>query len=81
MEILREETRNYRDAGGRKHSVRYCLYREGNNYGLSVEDGMGYEDRVRDVTTRREWGEELFALLHRNLVTPVTLRDVLEDLL
>lgn len=43
--------------------------------------GGGDHASVRDLTTRRERAEEVLELLARNLVTPVTLWDVVQDLL
>lgn len=37
--------------------------------------------RVEDITTSREQAEQLLHRLRRNRVTPVTLRDVIEDTL
>lgn len=78
---VKETTRTYTDEDGRTHRVDYCLFYDAGGYGLSVWDSRGYGDRVGDVTTRREWAEELFRLMSDNLVTPVALREVLEDLL
>ena len=47
-------------------------------YGVSVECG-GEEDSVRQLARSRERVEALLDSLARGVVTPVTLRDVVED--
>ena len=47
-------------------------------YGVSVEYG-GEEDSVRQLAGSRERVETLLAALARGSVTPVALRDVVED--
>ena len=85
MERVRWADARYRDEAGREHTLRYDLLLEagveGVRYGVSVQDRAGDGAQVRDLTSRRERAEEVLALLARNTVTPVTLRDVIDDLL
>ena len=48
-------------------------------YGIRIEKQNGEWDEVRDITTSRTQIDELFRLLCRNDVTPMSLRDILED--
>lgn len=81
MKLLREDSRTYLDLKGVEHRLVYRLFCAQGRYGLEVEDKLGYGATVRDVTTRPVRAEELFRLVRDHLVTPVTLRDVLEDAL
>ena len=75
---------HYVDLQGLSHCLEYqLLVEEGEpcRYGVAVLDRDGESVRVRDLTTRRERAEQVLELLRRNLVTPVTLGDVVEDLL
>ena len=49
------------------------------DYGVEVCSSDGDSDCVRGITVCREDAAELLRLLARNTVTPVTLRDVIED--
>lgn len=76
--------KEYVDLKGQAHRLEYYLLEEPGQpcrYGVAVLDRGGERAAVRDVTSLRERAEEVLALLARNLVTPVTLRDVVEDLL
>lgn len=81
MEKVQSVRRNYTDLSGREHELEYILWNADGNYGIAIEDAGGYGDRIWNLTTRRERAEEIFSLLVRHLVTPISLRDVLEDLL
>lgn len=76
--------KEYVDLSGRPHRLEYYLLEEPGQpcrYGVAVLDPGGDRAAVRDVTSLRSRAEEVLTLLARNLVTPVTLRDVVEDLL
>lgn len=75
------KTKDYVDLKGARHTLRYCIILEPEGFGVAIRDSTGEAAVVRDLTTRRSRAEEVLALLERNLVTPVTLRDVIEDLL
>ena len=49
------------------------------SYGVKVVGAGGEDAEVRHVTVRVERIDALMELLTRNVVTPVTLRDVVED--
>lgn len=49
------------------------------DYGIEVCSSSGDGDCVRGITVCREEAAALLHLLARNTVTPVTLRDVMED--
>jgi hypothetical protein len=49
------------------------------HYGIRIEKQDGEWDEVRDITTSQSRIEELFELLWRNGVTPMSLREILED--
>ena len=75
---------HYVDLSGRSHVLEYRLLEEEGEpcrYGVAVLDRNGDCARVRDLTTRRGRADAVLELLRRNLVTPVTLKDVVEDLL
>lgn len=86
MRKVKYAEEHYVDLKGNAHCLEYSLLEETGRpcrYGVAVEDRGGDRDRaaVRDVTTRRERAEEVLELLRRNLVTPVALLDVVQDLL
>ena len=74
-------------ARGECFEVTYSLLEEelevGNfhyiSYGLRVEKSDGESETIRDITTSRTRIETLYQLLVRNGVTPMQLREVLED--
>lgn len=81
---VRYAERDYVDLEGRAHRLDYYLLEEPGQpcrFGVAVLDRGGDHASVRDLTTRRERAEEVLELLARNLVTPVTLWDVVQDLL
>ena len=49
------------------------------DYGVEVCSSFGDSDCVRGITVCREDAVTLLGRLARNAVTPVTLRDVVED--
>lgn len=49
------------------------------SYGIRIEKADGETACIRDITTSRARIGELFSLLVRNGVTPMQLRDVVED--
>ncbi len=49
------------------------------DYGVEVRSSSGDGDCVLEITVCREEAVVLLHLLARNTVTPVTLRDVIED--
>lgn len=64
-------------------NIRYFLLKEyvkgqGETYGISVESGEE-QVTVRQITTKREDIEELLERLIRGGVTPIAVRDVMED--
>ena len=82
-EVLYAEE-SYIDLNGLSHCLEYQLLVEPGQpcrYGVAILDRGGDSARVRDLTTRRERAEQVLELLRRNLVTPVTLKDVVADLL
>lgn len=84
MNEVKYAEEHYEDLNGQHHCLEYRLLVESGQpcrYGVAVLDRDGDSARVRDLTTRREWAEQVLELLRRNLVTPVTLGDVVEDLL
>ena len=81
MEKVQSVRRSYTDLSGREHELEYILWNADGGYGIAIEDAGGYGDRIWNLTTRRDRAEEIYALLVRHLVTPISLRDVLEDLL
>lgn len=81
MEIIEEAERSYLDAEGRERTAAYCLWREQGIYGLTVEEPGVQVETVADVTTSEAKAKDFFQLLCRHLVTGITLRDVLEDVL
>lgn len=84
MNEVKYAEEHYVDLKGLSHCLEYRLLVEAGEpcrYGVAVLDRNGDCARVRDVTTRRERAEQMLELLRRNLVTPVTLREVVEDLL
>lgn len=65
-------------------TVRYCLVEErlrteSVSYGIEVSTSAGERACVRDITDSYDGIRALLELLIRNTVTPVTLRDVIED--
>lgn len=84
MNEVKYAEEHYEDLNGKHHCLEYRLLVESGQpcrYGVAVLDRDGDCARVRDLTTRRARAEQVLELLRRNLVTPVTLRDVVEDLL
>lgn len=81
LKIIEEAERVYIDAEGKRRKVSYFLWREQEDYGLTVGEPEGQMETVRDVTRSEAKAKHLFQLLYRHLVTGVTLRDVLEDIL
>lgn len=81
MEKLQSVRRSYVDISGQNHDLEYILWNGDGYYGIAIQDAAGYGDRIWNLTTRRERAEEIFELLVRHLVTPISMRDVLEDLL
>ena len=81
VERLETKVRTYTDIHGAEHTLEYCLFNADGYYGVSVWDAAGYGDRIWNLTTRRERAEEIFRVFHDHLVTPVSLREVLEDML
>ncbi len=49
------------------------------SYGVGIRGGDGEMARVPDITISIPRIDELMELLVRNVVTPCTLRDVVED--
>ncbi len=81
MQEEKSARRSYVDLRGQRHVLTYRLWSEEGRYAVSVCDRNGESAAVRDVTTIPARSEAFFALVVRNLVTPVTLRDVAEDFL
>lgn len=79
------------DAGKRTGVVRYyltcqrCKIAPVQTYGISItftgEDGSTYADQVDDICCIQAQAENLLKLLAKHTVTPVSLRDVVEDYL
>ena len=78
LEVLKE---TFRESDAKILDVKCVGARADGNYGIAIEDAGGYGDRFWNLTSRRDRAEEIYALLVRHLVTPISLRDVLEDLL
>lgn len=81
MEIIEEVEKRYIDAEGRERRVVYYLWQEQGSYGLTAGEPGGQMETVADVTVSETRAKNLFRMLCRHLVTGVTLRDVLEDVL
>lgn len=84
MEEVRRAAGRYFDLNGNAHELEYRLLVERGEpcrYGVEIRDMGGGRSLVRDITSRAERGEEILELLVRNTVTPVALRDVIDDLL
>lgn len=58
--------------------IRYRIVTAGGNYGIAV-DYSGEQAVIEDLTSRREEVEALALALRKGRVTPVALRDVVED--
>ena len=68
---------------GEAAELSYAVFESGGQYGLEIKmrKRSGTESaRFCDVTPRLETAERIQMQLYENTVTPVTLRDVLEDL-
>lgn len=81
LEIIEETERVYIDAEGNERTVAYSLWREQEDYGFTVGEPGGQMETVGDVTRSEAKAKHLFQLLSHHLVTGVTLRDVLQDIL
>lgn len=81
MEIIEEIERVYIDAEGEQRTVAYFLWKEQEDYGFTVGEPGRQMETVGDVTRSEAKANHLFQLLYRHLVTGVTLRDVLQDIL
>lgn len=81
MEIIEETERVYIDAEGKERKVAYALWKEQEDYGFSVGEPGIQMETVGDVTRSEVRAKHLFQLLYHHLVTGVTLRDVLQDIL
>lgn len=81
MEILAQAERTYIDAEGKERKVTYSLWREQEDYGFTVGEPGGQMETVGDVTRSEAKAKHLFQLLYQHLVTGITLRDVLQDIL
>ncbi len=81
MEIIEEAEKRYIDAEGRERKAAYYLWQEQGAYGLTVGEPGGEMETVPDVTVCEAKAKHLFQMLYRNLVTGVTLREILEDVL
>lgn len=74
-------------ASGDPIGLRYAIVAEAEpagrficeHYGVLVETDTGERELIPDITTSRTRIEELYGLLYRCGVTPITVRDVLED--
>lgn len=53
--------------------------KERERYGIKIEAEDGEAESVPDVTVSAEGIRRLLDILVRNTVTPVTLRDIIED--
>lgn len=61
-------------------SMYYILFEALGRYGITVTNECSGETRtISDVSTLRSLSEQLFDLILRGFVTPVTLMDVAED--
>ena len=58
--------------------IRYRIITTGENYGIAVAYG-GEQAAIENLTPRREEIEALAVKLRKGRVTPVALRDVVED--
>ena len=81
MERLRCVRRTYVDLQGVEHALEYILWRSAGGYSISVLDSLGYGDHADGVTTSFQRAEEIFQLMAEHLVTPISFREILEDLL
>ncbi len=87
MEEIASTRQSLKRENGTNFEVRYAIVAEKEtagrfeceHYGVKVETEFGEQALFRDVTTSRSRIEELYSLLHRNGVTPITTYDVLED--
>jgi hypothetical protein len=86
MQIMRE-TREHLELGAAKLALSYRLFsqargEEGTSYGIEVAlEDTGEVASVEDITVDETRAVRLLRLLTRGTVTPVALRDVVEDFL
>ena len=59
--------------------LRYTIVEEQGAYGVRIEKADGECAELRDLTGSRERIEALFHMLWRGGVTPLSLRDIIED--
>lgn len=61
-------------------SMGYTLFLSENTYGISVHNQhTGEKIIIRDISTDQGLSEQLFDLILGGFVTPITLKDVMED--
>lgn len=75
------DNKNYVDEKGKRHNLSYCILIGPEGYGMKVTQDGRETREIRDITTSLARAREIVSCLSRNLVTPVSLRDVIEDLL
>jgi hypothetical protein len=86
MQIIKE-TREHLEHGLAKPTLSYRLFsqaqgEEGISYGIQVAwEDTGEVASVEDITVDETQAVKLLCLLTRGTVTPVALRDVVEDFL
>lgn len=64
---------------GEELHLRYTIVEEQGTYGVRVEKADGECAELRDITASRERIEALFRMIWRGGVTPLSLRDIIED--
>lgn len=72
---------DYVDLNGNRHNLSYCILVAPEGYGMKITQDGKETREIRDITTSLIRAREIAALLSRNGVTPVALRDVIDDLL
>jgi hypothetical protein len=86
MQIIKE-TREHLELGAARLALSYRLFsqaqgEEGISYGIQVAlEDTGEVASVEDITVDETQAVRLLCLLTRGTVTPVALRDVVEDFL
>ena len=64
---------------GEELHLRYTIVEEWGAYGVRVEKADGECAELCDITASRERIEALFRMIWRGGVTPLSLRDIIED--
>lgn len=75
------DNKNYVDLVRNRHNLSYCILVAPEGYGMKITQDGKETREIRDITTSLARAREIAACLSRNLVTPIALRDVIDDLL